>query len=103
MLRYVTICIYHIYSGDEEFDLLIMMEWKFCSSSIFEINLTLLLYEILENLVTFICVSVLPSSQWCIASHKWQLWDLNASLPGQNDFKELPSGDKDRSTTPPPS
>ena len=31
-----------------------MMEWNFCSNSIFEINLTLLWYKILEKLVTFI-------------------------------------------------
>ena len=31
-----------------------MVDWKFCSSSIFEIDLTLLSYEILEKLVTFI-------------------------------------------------
>ena len=29
-----------------------MVDWKFCSSSIFEINITLLYYEILEKLVT---------------------------------------------------
>ena len=34
------------------------MEWSFCSNSIFEIILTLLLHEILEKVVTLICLAI---------------------------------------------
>ena len=48
-----------------------MMEWNFCSNSIFEINLMLLWYEILEKLVTYFFVSALL---W-VCSLCWDRWN----------------------------
>ena len=43
-----------------------MMDWKFCPNSIFEINLTLLKYEILEKLVTYVIKIFVLSFSYCM-------------------------------------
>ena len=51
-----------------------VMELEFCSKYVFEINLTILWYEILEKLVTFIfCTSSVFGSRFCLLLKMFKL------------------------------